>query len=134
MSNVCAAGNTGPGLFDRELERQRLAMKIDLLASTLAHRVSVLPAVRAVRQCGFIVGVELALDDPDGNLGQWVVLAAQRRGAHISARGDLILLMPSLSSSESELRRLVAILASSIAEVAIGRMPADTGQTVPAAA
>ena len=121
---ACAAGIASLQVFDRERTLERLVPKIELLARTLAHRVAVLPAVAEVRQRGFMVGIELAGHDPAERLGQRVTLAARRRGAVIRPLGDVVVLMPPLSISEADLTRLVAITASSIAEVAVGSMPA----------
>jgi adenosylmethionine-8-amino-7-oxononanoate aminotransferase len=49
-----------------------------------------------------------------------VTLAARRRGAIIRPLGDVVVLMPPLAISESELRRLVAITAAAIAEATTG--------------
>ena len=45
-----------------------------------------------------------------------VTLAARRRGAVIRPLGDVVVLMPPLAISEADLRRLVAITASAIAD------------------
>jgi adenosylmethionine-8-amino-7-oxononanoate aminotransferase len=63
-----------------------------------------------------MVGIELIAQPPAARLGHQVTLAARRRGAIIRPLGDVIVLMPPLAISESELRRLVAITAASIAE------------------
>jgi adenosylmethionine---8-amino-7-oxononanoate aminotransferase len=71
-----------------------------------------------------MVGIELAGHDPANRLGHQITLAARRRGAIIRPLGDVIVLMPPLSISEADLARLVAITASSIAEVTVGSMAA----------
>ena len=118
----------GGGRDARAIEREHtlelLAPKIELLARTLAHRVAVLPAVAEVRQRGFMVGIELRATDPDARLGHQVTLAARRRGAIIRPLGDVVVLIPPLSIREADLARLVAITASSIAEVAVGQFRA----------
>jgi adenosylmethionine-8-amino-7-oxononanoate aminotransferase len=45
-----------------------------------------------------------------------VTLAARSRGAIIRPLGDVVVLMPPLGISDGELRRLVVITASAIAE------------------
>jgi adenosylmethionine-8-amino-7-oxononanoate aminotransferase len=121
---ACAAAVATLELFDRERTLELLAPKIELLARTLAHRVAILPAVAEVRQRGFMVGIELEAGDPDARLGHRVTLAARRRGAIIRPLGDVLVLMPPLSIREAELARLVAVTASSIAEVAVGQFRA----------
>jgi adenosylmethionine-8-amino-7-oxononanoate aminotransferase len=121
---ACAAGIANLELFEREHTLELLQPKIELLARTLAHRIAVLPAVTEVRQRGFMVGIELAAHGPEERVGHQVTLAARRRGAIIRPLGDVLVLMPPLSISEADLCRLVAITASSIAELAVGRLQA----------
>jgi adenosylmethionine-8-amino-7-oxononanoate aminotransferase len=120
---ACAAAVATLEVFERERTLELLQPKIELLTRSLALRVAVLPRVNEVRQRGFMVGIELAGGDSPGPLGHQVTLAARRRGAIIRPLGDVVVLMPPLSISEADLLRLVAITASSIAEVGIGRLP-----------
>jgi adenosylmethionine-8-amino-7-oxononanoate aminotransferase len=120
----CAAGIATLELFELEQTLELLQPKIELLARTLAHRIAVLPPVDEVRQRGFMVGIELISTDPSERLGHQVALAARRRGAIIRPLGDVVVLMPPLAISEADLARLVAITASSIAEVAVGHLRA----------
>ncbi len=119
---ACAAGIATLELFERERTLQALQPKIELLTRLLDHRIAVLPAVAEVRQRGFMVGIELTEHPPHERLGHQVTLAARRRGAIIRPLGDVVVLMPPLSISESELRRLVAITAAAIAEASAGRL------------
>jgi adenosylmethionine-8-amino-7-oxononanoate aminotransferase len=45
-----------------------------------------------------------------------VTLAARRRGAVVRPLGDVVVLMPPLSISEGELRRLVEVTAAAISD------------------
>jgi adenosylmethionine---8-amino-7-oxononanoate aminotransferase len=121
---ACAAGVATLEVFERERTLERLEAKIELLERTLAHRVAILQPVAEVRQRGLMVGIELAGSDPAAQIGHRVTLAARRRGAIIRPLGDVIVLMPPLAISEADLARLVAITASSIAEVAVSGLPA----------
>jgi adenosylmethionine-8-amino-7-oxononanoate aminotransferase len=121
---ACAAAIATLEVFEREHTLELLQPKIELLARTLAHRIAVLPVVSEVRQRGFMVGIELLSDDPSERLGHEVTLAARRRGAIIRPLGDVLVLMPPLSISEADLARLIAITASSIAELAVGHLRA----------
>ena len=67
-----------------------------------------------------MVGIELIEQPPEARLGHRVTIAARRRGAIIRPLGDVVVLMPPLAISESELRRLVAITATAIAEASAG--------------
>ena len=113
---ACAAGIASLETFEREQTLARLQPKIELLTRLLEQRVAKLPPVAEVRQRGFMVGVELTHHPAHERAGHRVALAARRRGAVIRPLGDVIVLMPPLSISEHDLRRLVAITASAIAE------------------
>lgn len=121
---ACAAGLATMELFEREATLDRLAPKIALLERNLSRRVAVLPLVAEVRQRGFMVGIELAGGFPGERLGHRVALAARERGAIIRPLDDVVVLMPPLAISEPDVCRLVAITASAIADVALGRFPA----------
>lgn len=120
----CAAGIATLETFKRERTLQALAPKIELLERLLAQRIAVLPGVVEVRQRGFMVGIELIGRPPGKRLGHDVARAARRRGALIRPLGDVMVLMPPLTISEADLRRLVAITAASIAETTVGRLRA----------
>ncbi len=111
-------------VFERERTLERLQPKVELLERLLAQRVTGLPGVVEVRQRGFMVGVELIKRPAAERLGHNVALAARRRGAVIRPLGDVVVLMPPLTISEADLRRLVAITAASIAETTAGRLRA----------
>jgi adenosylmethionine-8-amino-7-oxononanoate aminotransferase len=119
---ACAAGVATLKTFERERTLELLQPKIELLSRLLEQRVSTLPGVAEVRQRGFMVGIELVEYPPEAQLGHHVTLAARRRGAIIRPLGDVIVLMPPLAITESELRRLVAITAAAIAEASAGRL------------
>jgi adenosylmethionine-8-amino-7-oxononanoate aminotransferase len=113
---ACAAGIATLELFERERTLQALQPKIEVLARLLDQRLAILPGVAQIRQRGFMVGIELIAHPPVAQLGHQVTLAARRRGAIIRPLGDVVVLMPPLAISESELRRLVAITAGAIAD------------------
>ena len=121
---ACAAGIATLETFARGRTLDSLAPKIDLLERLLGQRITVLPGVVEVRQRGFMVGIELVSRPPGERLGHAVAMAARRRGAVIRPLGDVVVLMPPLTISEADLRRLVAITAASIAECTAGRMRA----------
>ena len=121
---ACAAGIATLETFKRERTLETLAPKIELLERLLAQRIAVLPGVVEVRQRGFMVGIELIGRPPGERLGHAVAMAARRRGALIRPLGDVIVLIPPLTISEADLRRLAAITAASIAETTVGRLRA----------
>src|SRR3954463_3191665 len=113
---ACAAGLATLDVFERERTLERLQPKIALLAEALAEQVAPLPAVREIRRCGLMVGIELGDFPLEARTGHRVVMAARERGVIIRPLGDVIVLMPPLAISEAELRRLVAVTADAITE------------------
>ncbi len=123
---ACAAALACLEVFEEERTLERLGPKIGLL-SRLLESVADLPAVSEVRQVGLMAGIELGGFALEERIGHQVTLDARRRGAIVRPLGDVVILMPPLSMSEQDLRRLVATTAEAIA--------AATGATaLPAAA
>jgi adenosylmethionine---8-amino-7-oxononanoate aminotransferase len=110
---ACAAALANLDAFESERTILRLQPKIRLLGELLAG-VEEMPEVAEVRGRGFMVGIDLGEHDPPLRLGHRVTLEARRRGAIIRPLGDTIVLMPPLSISEEDLRRLVEIAVESI--------------------
>jgi adenosylmethionine-8-amino-7-oxononanoate aminotransferase len=120
---ACAVGLASLTVFREERTLERLAPAIARLREGLAAAVAPLPHVGDVRQCGFMVGIELVAErasrapyPPAARMGQRVVRAARARGIVLRPLGDTIVLMPPLSIAPAELERLVEVAAASIAE------------------
>jgi adenosylmethionine---8-amino-7-oxononanoate aminotransferase len=110
---ACAAALATLDVFEEERTLERLAPKIGLLGELL-EPVRAHPAVHEVRRCGFMTGIELAGCPLSLRMGHRVTLEARRRGAIVRPLGDVVVLMPPLSISPEELRRLVSITADAI--------------------
>jgi adenosylmethionine-8-amino-7-oxononanoate aminotransferase len=119
---ACAAALATLEVFEQERTLEQLQPKIELLHRNLDRRVAVLPLVAEVRQRGFMVGIQLVGGQPGERLGHQVTLAARSRGVLIRPLDDVVVLMPPLSISEADVCRLVAVTASAIADVAVGRV------------
>ena len=87
------------------------------LGARLDQSVAGLDGVAEVRRRGLMVGVEL--DPPDGAVrwGRRVCAGAVRRGVLLRPLGDVVVIMPPLTSTVDELDRVVDVLAGCIAEV-----------------
>jgi adenosylmethionine-8-amino-7-oxononanoate aminotransferase len=116
---ACAAAIATLDVFEQERTLEQLQPKIALLEALLAD-VAALPAVREVRQRGFMVGIELEEFPLDARMGHRVTLEARARGAIVRPLGDVVVLMPPLSISERQLTRLVAITGDAIRAAAGG--------------
>jgi adenosylmethionine-8-amino-7-oxononanoate aminotransferase len=111
---ACAAAIASLDAFESERTILRLQPKIRLLRELL-DQIASMPWVTQVRGRGFMIGIDLGKHDPALRVGHRVTLEARRRGAVIRPLGDTIVLMPPLSISKGDLRRLVEIVGESIA-------------------
>jgi adenosylmethionine-8-amino-7-oxononanoate aminotransferase len=110
---ACAAALGCLDVFELERTLVRLQPKIRLLEELLAD-VEAMDEVAEVRQRGFMVGIDLGEHDPALRMGHRVVLEARERGVIVRPLGDTVVLMPPLSISKQDLRRLVEVVADSI--------------------
>jgi len=130
---ACAAALASLEAFEKEETLERLQPKIELLGELL-EPVAAMPEVAAVRRRGTMTGIDLGEHDPALRLGHLVTLEARRRGAIVRPLGDVIILMPPLSISESELTRLVEIVAGSIETACRDAYPAEAAEQMARAA
>ena len=137
---ACAAALASLDAFEADRTMVRLQPKIRMLGELLSD-VEEMPEVAEVRQCGFMVGIDLGDHDPAERLGHRVTMEARLRGIIIRPLGDVIVLMPPLAISKQDLRRLVAVTAESIvaathpvAEPAITEADLEPDLELPAAA
>ena len=88
------------------------------LRARLDADIAPMTAVADVRQQGLMVGVELAPPGDGLRWGRRVCAEAVRRGVLLRPLGDVVVLMPILTSTEDEIDRIVDVLATSIELVA----------------
>jgi adenosylmethionine-8-amino-7-oxononanoate aminotransferase len=104
----CAAALANLDLFEEERTLEHLQPKIARMSELLRELEAANPHVRAVRQCGFIAGIEIG-DRNGGRLpsgdrtGERVCVAARRYGLLTRPILDTIVLMPPLCTTEGEL-------------------------------
>ena len=87
------------------------------LAHLLDECIAPLPPVTEVRQKGLMVGVELNPPASGLKWGRRVAAACVRRGVLIRPLGDVIVVMPMLTSTSDEISRIVDTVGAAIAEV-----------------
>jgi adenosylmethionine---8-amino-7-oxononanoate aminotransferase len=110
---ACAAALATLDVFERDRTLERLQPKIDLLAELLKP-IAARPDVAEIRRRGFMTGIELEGYPAELRMGHRVTLEARARGAIVRPLGDVLVLMPPLSISETDLIRLVDITAAAI--------------------
>jgi adenosylmethionine-8-amino-7-oxononanoate aminotransferase len=116
----CAAALASLDVFDEEQTLDQLQPKIELMRRLLADLASH-PNVGAVRQCGFIAGIDLISDKktpyPWQELhGARVCLAARKHGLLTRPILDTIVLMPPLCTSHAQLDHAVRAIRAAIDE------------------
>lgn len=94
-----------------------VAERAEQLGTRLAADIAPLPAVADVRRCGLMTGIELAPPADGLRWGRRVSAACVDRGVLIRPLGDVIVLMPPLTTTAAELDRVVDVVAEAIAEV-----------------
>lgn len=104
-------------LFDEWDVLANVGARSEQLRDALAARVAKLAGVKEVRQQGLMVGVEL---DPPADGMRWgrrVTQACGDAGVLVRSMGDVIGVVPILTSTADEIDRIVGALAGAIAEV-----------------
>jgi len=125
----CAVALANLDIFARERTLQRLQPKITALRRLL-HPLTKEPHVGDIRQLGFLAGIELVRDrmtkEPyplSDRVGMRVAAEARRLGLIIRPLGNVIVLMPPLSTTMTELRRMVEIVTTAIRAVTSASTP-----------
>lgn len=104
-------------LFDELDVLGNVAVRAEQLAVRLADDVTPLAGVAEVRQRGLMVGIELAPPADGRRWGRRVSTGCVERGVLIRPLGDVIVLMPILTSTAAEIDRIVDVVAEAIDEV-----------------
>jgi adenosylmethionine-8-amino-7-oxononanoate aminotransferase len=109
------------------LEHLRLHHRDDVLANLrergeqfgalLAERVAPLPTVQQVRHHGLMIGIELAPPVDGLRWGRRVSAACVARGVLIRPLGDVIVVVPHLTTTADEVELIVDVLVEAIDEV-----------------
>lgn len=87
------------------------------LQALLHERIAPLTGVGEIRQRGLMVGVELAPPTVGLRWGRRVSAACIERGVLIRPLGDVIVLMPPLTTTEAEIDTILAVVGEAITEV-----------------
>lgn len=120
----CAAALASLEIFEEEKTLEKLQPMIARLTELLRDLGSE-PNVVAVRQRGFIAGIDVAQSDGtpypwQAQTGAKICLAARSHGLLTRPIRDTLVLMPPLGFSEAELERSVSALRAGIREVCGG--------------
>jgi len=122
----CAAALANLSVFKKEKTLEKLQDKIVLFTEQL-KKFEKLEHVGEIRQKGFMVGIELALNratkEPfpvEEKVGVRVIKEARKNGLVIRPLGDVIVLMPPLSIAKAELKKIAEVTFAAIKKVTEG--------------
>jgi adenosylmethionine-8-amino-7-oxononanoate aminotransferase len=106
-------------LLDEWQVLANVAARAEQLGNRLAEWIEPMGAVGEVRRRGLMTGIELAPPAEGLRWGRRVSAACVRRGVLIRPLGDVIVLMPMLTSTAAEIDRIVSTVAEAIEEVCL---------------
>lgn len=117
---ACAVALAGLKIFEKENTLQKMREKVHFLANAMQDFYEI-PEVGDIRLCGFIVGIELVQNPetrepfaPDLAVGHRVAVEARKRGAILRPLADVVVLMPPLSITMPELKKLTRTALDSV--------------------
>lgn len=119
----CAAAIANLEIFEEEKVLEKLQPKIEFVREQLRPWKS-WPHVGEIRQAGFMIGVELVADKKTGTpypiemrVGAQVCREAKANGVLLRPLGNVIVLMPPLSISLRDLKKLTSVVGRVIRKV-----------------
>jgi adenosylmethionine-8-amino-7-oxononanoate aminotransferase len=125
----CAVALANLEVFKKEKTLAKLQPKIKTMAQLL-QPLRQLPHVGDIRQRGLMAAIELVEDKSTkkpyslaAKMGHRVTMDARRRGLLLRPIGNVIILLPPLSTSLPELTRMITILQASIKTSTPGACP-----------
>jgi adenosylmethionine-8-amino-7-oxononanoate aminotransferase len=104
-------------LFDELRVLDNVRVRSEQLGAALAAKVEPLEPVAEIRQRGLMVGIELAPPRDGLRWGRLVSAACVRAGVLVRPLGDVVVLMPILTSTAEEIDQIVDTVANAITEV-----------------
>ena len=120
---ACTAAIASLNLFEQDQTLASLQPKIAYLKQRL-EQFAHLPLVGEIRQCGFMIGIELLPDTnnqmsllPKESVAIRVIKEARHRGLILRPLSDVLVLMPPLAISKEELATLLDITYEAICAV-----------------
>jgi adenosylmethionine-8-amino-7-oxononanoate aminotransferase len=111
---AAAAALANLQVFEEENTLLLLQPKIALLTQLLDHLKDNNPHVAAIRQCGFIAGIDISSDDPQ--TGARVCLAARAHGLLTRPIQNTLVLMPPLCITDDELNQSILAINHALLE------------------
>lgn len=124
---ACAVALANLDVFAAERVVEHAAERATQLTGLLAETTARLGCIGDVRQWGLMVGIELVRDaetrtpfDPALRVGHRVIKAARLQGVMLRPLGNVLILMPPLSITPSEVETLVRVTMDSVQSAIAG--------------
>ena len=118
----CAVALANLDVFREERTLSHVRKQVALL-TRLLQPLAALPHVGDIRQCGFMVGIELVEDratrrpyPPERRIGHLVTAACREQGLLLRPLGHILPLVPPLAIQPKQLTRMISILHKAIVE------------------
>jgi adenosylmethionine-8-amino-7-oxononanoate aminotransferase len=105
-------------LLDEWSVLDNVAARAADFARALEARVGPLPQVKEIRQHGLMIGIELSPPTDGLRWGRLVSAACVASGVLIRPLGDVIIIVPMLTTTADEVDRIVDVVAASITSAA----------------
>jgi adenosylmethionine-8-amino-7-oxononanoate aminotransferase len=119
----CAAAIANLGIFEKEAVLKKLKPKISFFKKQMAPWKR-WKHVGEIRQTGMMIGIELVLDKKEKTpypltwrIGKKVCDEAKRNGVLLRPLGNIIVLMPPLSITQSEIKKLTEVVGVAIHKI-----------------
>jgi adenosylmethionine-8-amino-7-oxononanoate aminotransferase len=103
-------------IFEKEHTIKKLQPKIKYLSQRLKE-IAIYQKIKEVRQLGFMVGIEIGGYLPEKRIGHQVIMEARKHGVILRPLGSVVVLMPPLSISMAELKKLLDVTFQAIKTV-----------------
>ena len=122
----CAAAIANLEIFEKETVLKKLKPKILFFKKQMAPWKR-WKHVGEIRQSGMMIGIELVLDKKEKTpypltwrIGKKICDAAKQNGVLLRPLGNVIVLMPPLSITKSEIEKLTKVVGTAISKVTLG--------------
>ena len=116
---ACAVGLEHLRLLDDEDVLANVVARAAQFSDLLGRHVRGLAGVADVRQHGLMIGIEVAPPVDGARWGRRISAACVARGVLIRPLGDVIVIVPHLTTTEEEAELIVTTVAAAITEVAL---------------
>jgi len=121
---ACATAIASIEIFHKEKTLEKLPAKIKTLSESLNNLLQSNPFVGDIRQLGLMAGIEIVKDKntkecfaPSERIGAKICRQARKYGVILRPLGDVIVIMPPLAISCTDIEKIITAVSNSIKDV-----------------